>query len=407
MALEGKALMRRIIIREARPGMQVARQVPHPRDASQILLATNALLKVDDIIRLHELGVYDLWVDDADLGQLEQLQRAANADPAQQRIVNALIRTFQNLPLLGIQLNSDLLLKRNRFTIDDTMTQLVQTASAFPCAKGIVQAEELLQHSADVAVLATLLGLQLENYLIDQRRRLNCRQAKDVLNLALGAFLHDVGETLLPPQQRESKSSLATDADAPSDWKQHTHLGYMAVRKHLDPSGAAVVLHHHQHFDGSGFACVEEKELQQTGSSIHVFARISSVADMFHHLLTAPEAGVPRTIVQVLWQLQQATMRGWFDTTVLSALLAMVRPFAPGMVVMLNDRRQAVVTRINEQAPCYPEVQVLRDEEEPASTPAERIDLSQCTEMRILEVGGEDITTYLYGVRQAQPLAAA
>ena len=112
-----------------------------------------------------------------------------------------------------------------------------------------------------------------------------------------------------------------------------------------------------------------------------------------------------RPVVQVLWHLQQPSMRGRFDPTVLAALLSLVHPFSPGMVVMLNDRRQAVVTRNNEQSPCYPEVQVLRDESEPV--PGERIDLAQRADVRIMEVGREDVTSHLYGMRPAQPLVAA
>lgn len=386
--------------------MRVARQVTHPRDSGQGLVAAGATLRVEDVVRMHELGVYDLWIDDLELGYLEALHRSAGGEPGPQRLVEALTRSFQTLGLLGIDVATHPLVKRHRHLLEEVMAGLVATAPTLPCFRGIVQSDELLQHSADVAVLSTLLGLQLENYLVDQRKRLNCRAAREVLDLAVGAFFHDVGETLLPPQQRESRASLALDPEAGQDWKQHTQLGYAAVRTHLDPPGAAVVLHHHQHFDGSGFAWVDGKEVRQSGRAIHVFARIAGVADQFHHLLMEPEAGLPRPAVQALWRMQKG-LGGWFDPTVLGALVALVPAFAPGMVVTLSDRRSAVVTRSSSGAPCHPEVQVLRDLEEEPVGESERIDLSETTELRIAEVGREDVTAFVYGSKEAAPLVAA
>jgi HD-GYP domain-containing protein (c-di-GMP phosphodiesterase class II) len=410
-----RALMRRIIIREARPGMRVARQVTSPADPAHVVVASGAVLTIDEIILMHELGVYDLWTDDAGQAFLDELHHACVTNPAQQRLIEALGRAFQSLTVLGIDPVQHPLFKRQRPTSEETVAQLVHTAPKLPCFTGLAQSDELLQHSAQVAVLSMLLGLQLENYLIDQRRRLNCREARDVVHLALGSLFHDVGETLLPPAQRESKAALSLDPNAPPDWKQHTLLGYQAVRPHLDPPAAAVVLHHHQHFDGTGFASVDGKELQQAGSAIHVFARIALAADLFHHVLLEPEAGMPRPAVHALWRVQQRGLRGRMDPVVLGALLTLVQPFAPGMVVRLNDRRPAVVTRVNERIPCYPEVQVLAERGETGAggangQPGERIDLAQRSDVRIVEAGGEEVTASLYGSRQpaaSQPLAAA
>jgi HD-GYP domain-containing protein (c-di-GMP phosphodiesterase class II) len=385
--------------------MLVARQVPHPRDPREVLVASGSLLRIEKLIQLHEVGVYDLWIDAANLHYLETLHHACANNPDQQRAVEAIIRAFETLASFGLDGHHPLL-RRYKAELEELMPQLVHSAATLKCFRAVVQSDELLQHSAFVAVLGTLLGLQLENYLIDQHRRLTGKQARGVLNLALGAFFHDVGETLLPAQQRESRASLATDPDAALPWRQHTALGYQAVRNALDPPAAAVVLHHHQHFDGTGFAAAEGRELCQKGGAIHVFARITAVADMFHHLLLEPEAGIPRPPVRALAWLQQRAHRGWFDPVVLEALLSLIPPFAPGVVVTLNNRRPAVVTRATTE-PCHPQVQMLRDAEDAVSASVERIDLAERPDLLIAETAGEDVTPYLYGQRCSQPLAAA
>jgi hypothetical protein len=63
--------------------------------------------------------------------------------------------------------------------------------------------------------------------------------------------------------------------------------------------------------------------------------------------------------------------------------------------------------RGSSSAPCQPEVQVLRDLEEEPVPASERIDLSDMVELRIAEVGREDVTAFAFGSREAAPLVAA
>jgi response regulator RpfG family c-di-GMP phosphodiesterase len=109
--------------------------------------------------------------------------------------------------------------------------------------------------------------------------------AKDVASLGVGAMFHDIGLLKVDPaalaaweQQRDEKDPV---------WRQHVKLGFSLVHEHLDAAAAAVVLHHHQRFDGSGFPSrmhLSGKEIPVAGSHIHIFARIAAVADVFDAL---------------------------------------------------------------------------------------------------------------------------
>ncbi len=399
--------MRRIIIKEARTGMRAARAIAHPRDPAQVVVASGAELTGQQIIMLHEIGLYDLWIEEPEMNYFDALSASQLTVP-QQRLCEALLRAFRSFAAAsgggaGVDAQK-LLLRRNSVVLEEMMHTLVAGAALVPSLAAMAtQHEELLTHSANVCVLATLLGLQLEGYLIEQRPRLNCRQARDVLNLAMGCIFHDVGELVMPVKQRESQADLAFLPAAGDEWKQHTHQGYGAVRPFLDPSAATTVLHHHQHFDGSGFACTDSREIQQRGEGIHIFSRIAMAADVFQHLLCSTDAGVPHPTVRALWEIQQEPVRNWFDPTVLEALLAIVPAFVPGMVVTLNDRRQAIVTRVSPDAACYPEVQVLR--EEATGTAGEKINLAESDDLAIAEVGGANVERYLFGAKRQ--LAAA
>ncbi len=392
--------MRRIIMKEARPGMLLERAIAHPNAGQPPVVASGVVLTVDHLARLHELGTYDAWIAEPDLSFFDALE-LGNPTVPQQRLRDALRVSFQKMIALGAN-GPDLqrpLIKRHRIILEELVVALIRSAPQVPCFTALAtQHEELLQHSADVCVVATLLGLQLENYLIEQRRRLSCRQAKDVLNLAMGCLFHDVGEMFMPAQQRESSMELAFDAHAGDEWKQHTSQGYGAVRTHMDPSAAAIVLHHHQHFDGTGFAVSDGRELAQRGGSIHVFSRIAALADTFAHALNGP-GGVPQPAVKALARIGRDPVRQWFDPVILSALQALIPPFVPGMVVTLSNRRQVLVRQSHEDKPCQPEVQVLRelDPQGIAAAAVEVIDLAESrTGIHITEVEGNQVEGDLF-----------
>ena len=95
-------------------------------------------------------------------------------------------------------------------------------------------------------------------------------------------------------------------------------------------------------------------------------------ADVFQHLLCSTDAGVAHPTVRApSGKFNRNPCTNWFDPTVLEALLAIVPAFVPGMVVTLSDRRQAIITRVSPDAPCYPEVQVLRPKR-PQAQPAKK-----------------------------------
>src|SRR6202000_695831 len=109
--------------------------------------------------------------------------------------------------------------------------------------------------------------------------------------------------------------------------------------------------------------------------------------------------GVPQPTVVALWNVQNSAIRSWFDPIVLAALLAVTKPFIPGMVLTLSDRRHAIVTRTFEEAPCYPEVQVLNSPDllHKKNTRGEReiVDLSVTPGLQIDGVDGYRIADYL------------
>jgi HD-GYP domain-containing protein (c-di-GMP phosphodiesterase class II) len=391
----------RVIVRQARPGMTLARSIVNPKQPDLVLLTAGFLLDAPTIARLHELGVYDLWINYPGLDFLDDLY-SPQLTSQQQKLCETLKTSFVGQLQRGGAADPRLPIHEFRATVEELVQTILNSAATLPFMSMLSGVDDsLLRHSSEVCVLGVMLGLRLDSYLVEQRRRVSSYHAKDVVNLGLGCMLHDVGELQLPADQRESKYPFAFDEHASLEWRRHTELGYAAVRGQLEPSAATIVLNHHQHFDGSGFPAAGAAEAPQSGSAIHVFSRIAMAADTFQHLLH--QGGIPQPAVCALWQMQQHPIRRWFDPVVLATLLAVVPPFIPGMVVTLSDGRVAIVSKVHEDAPCYPEVQVLCGinlmSETNLTEQRELIDLATTPDVHIKAVDGFQVADFLYGPR--------
>ncbi len=398
--------MLRVMVKQARPGMVLARSINNPRQPDHILLAAGYALTTPVIAKLHEQGVYDLWIRYPGLEFLDDII-TPHLTTQQQHLCDALKISFHQQ---AMRTQPRIEINHYRDIVQSLVSSLLTDNKAMMFMADATTSDDLLlAHSAEVCYLAVMIGLRLESYLVSQRKRLSERDASNVENLGLGCMLHDIGELKLPEKERESRLMSGHVSD---EWKKHCELGYNMIHDAAEPTVAAVVLHHHQHYDGSGFPFVSAINAPLSGQNIHIFCRIATAADTFQHLLRQDGMMVPT--VQALWQIQQKTMAGWFDPVVLAALLSVVPPFIPGMVVQLSDGRQAVVTQTNFRTPCYPTVQLIHNLTDNHESNPEMIDLSEIGEeshLCVEKVDGFDVTPYLYGPRkeapEQSPLAAA
>src|SRR4051812_19228251 len=89
--------MRRIIIKETRPGMVAARTLSAASQAGDKIPIASAgeALTLDHLLRCHELGIYDLWVTDPGLEFCDEL--CSQPTTPQVRLADALRDSFLRL----------------------------------------------------------------------------------------------------------------------------------------------------------------------------------------------------------------------------------------------------------------------------------------------------------------------
>lgn len=119
----------------------------------------------------------------------------------------------------------------------------------------------------------------VSRYAVALARAINLPE-KEVERIKLGSLLHDVGKIGIPETVLKKPTKLSDE-----EWevmKQHPNIG---AEKVLQPNPSLhdlipIVKYHHEHWDGSGYP----NKLK--GSDIPLAARIVSIADAYHALIS-------------------------------------------------------------------------------------------------------------------------
>ena len=388
--------MLRVPIAHAKPGMTLALPVHHPKSgADTVLLRAEVELSENTIERLQDMRVPEIWIR---YPNMELVAQYVNP-----RVIESRAKVAADVADAFNAASKDAHAKLDFHQYKSSMAGLMDRLLEDP--KGALfigelvdQGQPAVRHGANVGFIAMLLGLKLGFYLLRERKHVPSRMAKDVTNLRVAGMLHDIGMTRLPDDVR-ARWRETHDFNDPQ-WREHVTLGYEWVQGSLGATAAAAVLHHHQHFDGSGFPQrkkLDGEYVELAGSDIHVFARIICVADLFDrlsspaaHIDDAPADTPPRPVVRVLRTLMSAPYKDWIDPVVFRALVTVCPAYPPGTMVRLNNAQQAVVVDYDPTNPCRPVVhEILHFEDERMG---ERLDLRDHPDLMIAEVDGVDVT---------------
>jgi putative nucleotidyltransferase with HDIG domain len=208
------------------------------------------------------------------------------------------------------------------------------------CVRVLVESagDRATAHALNVTVLALLMG------------RMFGLAHEDLLAMATGALMHDVGKLDLPERARH------VDIDQPSPeavlYRDHVALGVArAKRMQLPPQALLVVAQHHEAADGSGFPRGLGLDQMSTAS------RVVALVNRYDSLCNAPPPLRSLTPHEALSKLF-AQSRSQFDNTMLNGFIRMMGIYPPGSVVQLTDDRYAMVMSVHSSRPLKPTVLV-------------------------------------------------
>jgi HD-GYP domain-containing protein (c-di-GMP phosphodiesterase class II) len=193
-------------------------------------------------------------------------------------------------------------------------------------------------HAMNVAVISLLMG------------RVFGLADEEMLDLGLGALLHDVGKIDLPERLRHADERFGKDDLAA--YRDHVAHGVLhGKRMGLGNGALLVVAQHHEMADGSGFPLKLKAERQSAA------ARIVALVNRYDNLCNPPSLAMAMTPHEALSMLF-AQAREQFDASMLNSFIRMMGVYPAGSVVQLTDERYALVMSVNSTRPLKPNVLV-------------------------------------------------
>ena len=193
-------------------------------------------------------------------------------------------------------------------------------------------------HALNVTVISLLMG------------RTFGLSAADMLDLGVGAMLHDIGKLDLPERVRHHDDHFS--ASERKFYEEHVAHGVVHARKMGLSNGATLVIaQHHEHADGSGFP------LHLNTDRVTAAARIVALVNRYDNLCNphlVAGALTPHESISLLFTQGKNT----FDTAILGAFIRMMGVYPAGSTVQLTDDRYAMVLGVNSSRPLKPRVLV-------------------------------------------------
>jgi HD-GYP domain-containing protein (c-di-GMP phosphodiesterase class II) len=176
-----------------------------------------------------------------------------------------------------------------------------------------------------------------------------------IIEIGMGALLHDAGMLLVPKDVRFKNEQL--DEDDWSELKKHPVLGLYLIDKikGLPESVPIIVYQSHERDNGKGYPRMRSSKM------IHNYARIVSIADVYE-ALTSPrvyhDANIPYKAMETIVKL---TRQGIISGEYAKAFLECMSLFPVGSVVELSNKCIGKVVRANPASFSKPVVSVITD----------------------------------------------
>jgi len=230
------------------------------------------------------------------------------------------------------------------------VTRLVDSVIRNPDAHALLAMIEecdaqRLVHSLNVCTLSLALG------------RMFGFPRQYMIELGLGALLHDVGQTKIS-QELVRREGLLTDEEY-KIMKTHATLGMELLldeERHLPYRSIDAVYTHHERYDGHGYP---EKI---RGDSIPLYGRIVAIAD-FYEAITGEHADkeklTPGAAMTMLYALRKIN----FDTNLVEEFIKCVGIFPIGCAVLLNSGEVGIVIAQNRESRLEPKLMLIIDKQ--------------------------------------------
>ena len=363
--------MRLVALSRAPEGAELARDVRTGAPGDVPLLRAGTPLSAPYRIRLLELGLRAVWIEDALSEGIEPLPPLEDdaREEAERRVGSVILDATDAFragrPLPGTAADQ----------LQDVARTIASQVSALPEAAyalaDLASADAYThRHSVQVAVLGLLLAdrhWRRWGWVDWQGQRRFDRLEDRLTRLGLGLLVHDIGKLAVPEEVLNKPGRL--DAEEWALMHAHPEAGVAM----LEPSGVSplsldVVRSHHERLDGSGYP------RGLAGAQLHQFARIAGIVDTYDAIVSE-RPYQPGRPAQLALNIIGADAPARYDAELVETLHRVAAPFPVGTMVALPDGRAGVVADADVLDPWQPVVRTADGDEA-------RVDLTHLDQRR-------------------------
>jgi HD-GYP domain-containing protein (c-di-GMP phosphodiesterase class II) len=317
-----------------------------------VLLSENVQLTVFMINTLNRIGVTMIYIKDPNLEDVEIPEILS--DETKRLVMGQMGQTFAAIQS-GKEFNS----RSVSMSINTLLDEIMKNRDVLVQLNDIrTQDNQMYIHAMNVCMMAVLIGMNMG---------MNPTQLKD---LAMGALLHDIG-----------KVELLTDDESEDMRRHHTWRGFELLKnkREFNLLIAHVAFQHHEALNGEGVP------RGIMGEEIHLYAKITAVANMYDNLLFDTSAGrrkLPHEACEYMLALAETKL----DRDVLIQFLKIVSIYPTGTSVRLTNRETGVVVGQHRGLPTRPIIRIVKQDATDKVLEIKEIDLAKETTVFIEQV---------------------
>jgi len=282
---------------------------------------------------------------DKEMAKAHQLY--ANAKGLQQKVLNSIIE--------GRVIDTS----KVKESTDAIVESIFRNQDALACMSRLrLKDDYLIEHSLNVSILMTIFAkhLAIDEAVIEQ--------------LALGAFLHDVGKIKIRDEVLNKPGKF--NPDEYQEMKKHVSFGIKILEDapNISHIVMSIVKEHHERIDGTGypFALAED--------AISKYGRMIAIVDSYDAMTAERvyKAGMhPIKAFKIL--VKESPLA--YDAELVEQFIQCLGIYPIGTLVKLNSGKLGLISKLNKQKPLQPYVRVFYNTRLNQAIAIEEVDLSK------------------------------
>ncbi|WP_448565542.1 HD-GYP domain-containing protein [Thalassotalea ganghwensis] len=256
---------------------------------------------------------------------------------------------------------------------EQTIDAIFKNPDALACIINLRNKDEyLLEHSVSVSVLMTIFAkyLKIEKSIIQ--------------DLAIGAFLHDVGKIMVPEEILNKPGKLTEEEFTVMKTHVNHSIDIIEATEGISPLSLEVARLHHEKLDGSGYP------FSVPGKDISTYGRMITICDIFDALTAHRCYKDGYSHMKAFSILKNLADSGHLDTRLVNLFINCMGIFPVGSLVELKSNKLAIVEKRNVDVPTKPKVKVFYSPKHHHYVEAKQIDLAKSNDTIIKGVRADE-----------------